>query len=201
MVDSYSIDTGGPVEVSVPRTIVNAGATNESGSAMFITEPRWPPGVLTLMASGWRPVDDLVSRCAGICFTEDGEVVLVAAKPGAWELPGGRIEPEETPEAALVREVAEEACAEVLDYQYICCQHVWLAQQPEAYQYQTWWWAKVRLGPWRPKSNSADDKMVERITVAPGAFLAMLAWRDVTKAARLLAEACEVERDRVAAEG
>ncbi len=81
MVDAYSIDTGGPVDATVPRTIVNAGATSDSASAMFMTEPNRPPGVRTLMASGWRPVDDLISHCAGICFTEDGEVALIAANP------------------------------------------------------------------------------------------------------------------------
>jgi hypothetical protein len=54
VVDAYSIDIGGPVDPTVPRTIVNAGATSESAPAMFMTEPSWPAGVLTLMASGWR---------------------------------------------------------------------------------------------------------------------------------------------------
>ena len=53
----------------------------------------------------------LVSACALV----DGEGrVLIAQRPedksfaGLWEFPGGKIEPGETPEAALVRELAEE---------------------------------------------------------------------------------------------
>ncbi|MBX9925230.1 MAG: NUDIX domain-containing protein [Hyphomicrobiaceae bacterium] len=46
------------------------------------------------------------------CVFRDGELLLVKrAKPpfvGAWSLPGGSIEPGETAEAAIVREIAEE---------------------------------------------------------------------------------------------
>ena len=39
---------------------------------------------------------------------EDGRIVLLENARGEWELPGGRLEPGETPEACLVREVGEE---------------------------------------------------------------------------------------------
>jgi NADH pyrophosphatase NudC (nudix superfamily) len=38
--------------------------------------------------------------------------------------PGGTVEPGETVEQALAREVAEEACATVLDCEYLASQHV-----------------------------------------------------------------------------
>ena len=53
----------------------------------------------------------LVSACALVDV--DGRVLLAKRPPGKplagfWEFPGGKIEPGETPEAALVRELKEE---------------------------------------------------------------------------------------------
>jgi mutator protein MutT len=39
---------------------------------------------------------------------EGGRVVLLENERGEWELPGGRLEPGETPESCLAREVSEE---------------------------------------------------------------------------------------------
>jgi len=51
-----------------------------------------------------------------ICFDPDGRILLIraadpadASKPPWWELPGGGIDPGESPEAACLRELREEA--------------------------------------------------------------------------------------------
>jgi mutator protein MutT len=43
----------------------------------------------------------------GVLF-KSGQVVLLENDRGEWELPGGRLEPGETPESCLAREVKEE---------------------------------------------------------------------------------------------
>jgi 8-oxo-dGTP diphosphatase len=50
---------------------------------------------------------------AGALIDADGRVLLARrppgkAMPGLWEFPGGKVAPDETPEAALVRELKEE---------------------------------------------------------------------------------------------
>ena len=58
----------------------------------------------------------LVAACA---LVDESGRVLIAKRPegkslaGLWELPGGKIEPGETPEVALVRELREELSIEV----------------------------------------------------------------------------------------
>jgi 8-oxo-dGTP diphosphatase len=56
---------------------------------------------------------NLVLVAAAALIDTDGRV-LIAERPegramaGLWEFPGGKVEPGETPEAALIRELAEE---------------------------------------------------------------------------------------------
>ena len=43
-----------------------------------------------------------------VLFTSSGEVVLLRNERDEWELPGGRLDPGESPEGCLVREISEE---------------------------------------------------------------------------------------------
>ena len=147
--------------------------------------------VLTLMAPGWQPPDCEVTQSYGICFTESGSVVLVTDDGRDWTLPGGTIEEGESPEQALVREVAEEACADVVASRYLACQHVWDPGHPDGRvsYYQTRWWARVALNPWDPQFE-----MVERMLVGPEDVPATLFWREKTIASRLVELALAEER-------
>ena len=64
---------------------------------------------------GGRPTGpvNMITVSAGVMIDIDGRV-LIAQRPegksmaGLWEFPGGKVEPGETPERALIRELKEE---------------------------------------------------------------------------------------------
>lgn len=60
---------------------------------------------------------DLIDVVAAV-IEEDGRILACRRAPhksgaGLWEFPGGKVEPGETPEDALVREIAEELGVEI----------------------------------------------------------------------------------------
>jgi 8-oxo-dGTP diphosphatase len=64
-------------------------------------------------------------RVTAALIEESGRVLLARRKPGKhmggkWELPGGKIEPGETPEQSLARELSEELGLEVRVGEYLC---------------------------------------------------------------------------------
>jgi len=64
-------------------------------------------------AAGSGPQGPEVVPCVGAVIRDEGGRLLLVRRgrppaTGRWSLPGGRIEPGETPEQALAREVAEE---------------------------------------------------------------------------------------------
>lgn len=61
---------------------------------------------------------------AGI-IEENGRVLIARRKPGKhmggkWEFPGGKIEPGETPEQSLARELGEELCVRASIGEFLC---------------------------------------------------------------------------------
>lgn len=152
------------------------------------------PGRFTLMAPGWMPPAELVTQALGLCFTAEGLVVMVTWNGRQWSFPGGTVEDGESVEQALVREVAEEACARVVRCRYLASQHVADPRNPAGVPsyYQSRWWARVELDPWQPR-----HEMVGRRLVTPDHVLDTLWWRHKEIAVRLLDLALDADhRDR-----
>ena len=68
------------------------------------------------MESGTRPLV-LVAAC--VLLDGDGRILIAKRPPGCslaglWEFPGGKVEPGESPEHALIRELAEELGIEIV---------------------------------------------------------------------------------------
>ena len=83
------------------------GADREAGAS---ETPETPSG------SGSAPI----VLVAAVALVDPDNRVLLARRPpgksmaGLWEFPGGKVDPGETPEAALVRELAEELGIEIV---------------------------------------------------------------------------------------
>jgi len=113
-----------------------------------------------------RTDEEACSRAHGLCVTDDGNVVLIKAGSGYWNLPGGGKEAGETTEANFVREVWEEACARVVDSRFLTA--LCIVELDEgggpigAVEHHAQMWGRVELEPWDPKFE-----VTERTVVTP----------------------------------
>jgi hypothetical protein len=122
---------------------------------------------VTWRDSSFVPPRNLVTQASGICFTDDGQVVLVSLDGKAWSLPGGHPECNEKIEDAFRREVAEEACAKVISLVYLGAQEVNDPENPGGLKtyYQTRFWARVQLNEFSPEKETVTRKLVKPETI------------------------------------
>ena len=151
------------------------------------------------------PFRPLSPRVYAICFTDDGNIVLVrptseylgrpAADIGAF-VPGGGVERGETVEQALARELDEEIAASIDAVEYLGCQRVDDFDHPTAphSDFHLYFWCRVTL---RDFAETAE--IAERVLVAPEAFLASLEWADDPMATILLEKGLAAQRRHRAA--
>jgi ADP-ribose pyrophosphatase YjhB (NUDIX family) len=138
----------------------------------------------------FRPPLAETTQALGICFTRDSQIVLVTLNDTDWTLPGGTIEPGETLEQTLIREVWEEACARVRACAYIGCQRVEHPDDDRPAYYQTRFWARVDLEPF-----VASHEMTARRLVTPGEFRDTLFWGRERTAGLILERGLRVQAD------
>lgn len=160
---------------------------------MAVQRSEWAgrPLTVTWLPPPFHPPRDLTTQVSALCCTVDGRIVLVTGDGGEWGLPGGRPEGGETLEAALAREVWEEARAVVTRCAYLGSQRVddpHAPRGPTRY-YQARFWARVE-----PRPFVAEWETTAWRLVPPDQFLATLAWGWAPIAAILLEEGLLADR-------
>jgi len=136
------------------------------------------------------PPRDEATQALGICFTADGQIVLITLTGRDWSLPGGTIEPGERLEQTLAREVSEEACARVLSCRYIGCQRVEELDRDRPAYYQTRFWARVELDEFVP-----EHETTARMLVPAADFRSTLFWGGETTAGLILERGLAIEQE------
>ncbi|MEO8745855.1 MAG: NUDIX hydrolase [Candidatus Dormiibacterota bacterium] len=143
------------------------------------------PWTVTWFDPPFRPEPPDCNQAYGICFDAVGQIILVRTEGDWWNLPGGGVEPGESLEGTLVREVAEEACARVVSCKYIGCQRVDDPGHPDGPQryYQSRFWARVELLPWVEQFEIKERRLID-----PAEFLDTLNWGHAPTARIILEE-------------
>lgn len=71
------------------------------------------------MTIGQKPVIPQAGHVLVFAITEEGKIILTKHKNRGWEIPGGKVEPGESPLEAAQRELMEEAGVKVKDLTFI----------------------------------------------------------------------------------
>jgi ADP-ribose pyrophosphatase YjhB (NUDIX family) len=114
----------------------------------------------------WFPSHDVPEGkrhgSAGICVTDNGEVVLITPDGKNWGFPGGRPEGNESWKETLRREMREEACVEVKDAKLLGFSRGECIRGHERglVLVRSIWLARVQLNEWVPEPGILARKLV-----------------------------------------
>jgi NADH pyrophosphatase NudC (nudix superfamily) len=138
--------------------------------------------LLRCEACGFELYLNVAAAVAGVIVDEQGRmVVLVRGKEpgqGRWDLPGGFVDPEETAEVAMRREVREEIGLEVTGTSY-------LGSWPNVYEYKGVRYRTLDLGfvcqaTEVAQAQPREDEIAEVLFLPPGQIeLGRFAFRSV----------------------
>ena len=94
-----------------------------------------------------RDVKKHIEVVAAVILDEDGKILATQRGYGAmkdgWEFPGGKMEPGETPQEALQREISEELAVTIEVDEFLCTVHY---NYPEFYLTMHCYWCHVVQG-------------------------------------------------------
>ncbi|MBN2535029.1 MAG: NUDIX domain-containing protein [Spirochaetales bacterium] len=149
---------------------------------------------ITWFPAPFIPPRELTIQSSGLCFTKNHQLVLVHDGKN-WMLPGGSPGKNETLEQALIREIAEEACAMVIQFHYLgSIQYHDVtpgAVNKNPVFYKARYWVKVINKTFHPRFE-----IKERIEIPPEQFIHMLSWNAKKTAEIILKEALAIENKR-----
>ena len=99
---------------------------------------------------------------AGICVTDQDEVVLISPDGKTWGFPGGRPEGDESWEETMRREVREEACVDVVNARLLGFSRGECVRGHEKglVLIRSLWLAHVDVLPWQPELETVGRKCV-----------------------------------------
>lgn len=115
-------------------------------------------------------------QCYGVCFYEDKLVIGYNGKGGHWSLVGGTVEPGETLEQALRREIQEESNMEVLSCRPIGYQKV-INVLDNTYIYQLRYMCIVR--PYGPFVSDPAGSVTAIKCIEPSEYKKYFDWRTI----------------------
>jgi ADP-ribose pyrophosphatase YjhB (NUDIX family) len=147
--------------------------TPDSRRPLFEVEMRW--GQQPVRLTGWRchtPPPDAPITTVHIVAFHDRHLLAVRDRKGIYGFPGGRLEPDETREAAMAREVFEEANAR-LEPDYLlyavlkieCTKRLPNRVYPHAYSYMAMYAGTVRS--LEPITTDPAGIIAERALLTP----------------------------------
>ncbi|MEU0542683.1 NUDIX domain-containing protein [Nocardia sp. NPDC005978] len=165
------------------------------------TPTRWEWGGLDVQFSTDLPADELVTNIHVVCFV-GAEIVLCRDARDFWMVPGGTREAGESVHACVVRELHEEAGAELAGPLHWIGAHHGVTDHPEPYRpwqphpHKAWLWCTADVALTGEPTNPEDGEQILEVRAFPLAQAARLAGTDGDHMSELVTLAAELHLAR-----
>ncbi|MBL1073691.1 NUDIX domain-containing protein [Nocardia sp. 2] len=158
---------------------------------------RWEWGGLDVQFSTDLPPDELVTNIHVISFVGD-RIVLCRDARGVWLIPGGTREARESIDACIIRELAEEAGAELQGPAHWIGAHHTTSDRPAPYlpwqphPHKAWLWCTADVALTGPPTNPEGAEQILEVQAFPPPDALRLAATDGPHMPDLLSLAIEL---------